>query len=73
MIRNVLFGLTAASLAAAPVAAQASPAEPTRGSAPAADESELRGQSTLFFVLAIVAVAAGIFLLLDDDDDAVSA
>lgn len=73
MIRSVLFGLAAGSLATAPVAAQAAPSEPSRGSAPASEASELRGQGTLFFVLGILAVAAGIFFLIDDDDDAVSA
>lgn len=72
MIRNVLSVFAVASLAAAPVAAQSIPSAPDRASAPAFAESELRAQSTLFFVLGILAVAAGIFLLIDDDDDAVS-
>lgn len=71
MIRTVLSSLAAASLAAAPVAAHAA-AAPERSSAPAAAANQLEGQSTLFFVLGIVAVAVGIFLLIDDDD-AVSA
>ena len=69
MIRNVLASLAAMTMAAAPVAAQAAP---QRATAPAEGESQLEGQSTLFFVLGILAVAVGIFLLIDDDD-AVSA
>lgn len=73
MIRNVVSGFAAAALLTGPVAAQAASSLPGRASAPVEAESELRGQSTLFFVLGILAVAAGIFLLIDDDDDAVSA
>lgn len=69
MIRNVLASLAAMTMAAAPMAAQAAP---QRATAPAEGESQLEGQSTLFFVLGILAVAVGIFLLIDDDD-AVSA
>lgn len=73
MIRNALFGLAAASLAAAPVAAQAGPVEPSRGSAPVEADSQLRGQGSLFFFLGIAAVILGIFFLVDDDDEAASA
>ena len=72
MIRTVLSSLAAASLAVAPAAAHAAGA-PERASAPAEAANQLEGQSTLFFVLGILAVAAGIFLLIDDNDDPVSA
>jgi hypothetical protein len=71
MIRNVLSGIAAVSLGVTPAIAQA--ASPARASAPVKAESELSGQSTLFFVLGILAVAAAIFLLIDDDDNSVSA
>jgi hypothetical protein len=61
-------GTLAISLAAAPVAAQATQAPVGRHSAPVVEDSQLRGNSTLFFLGAIVAVALGIFLLIDDDD-----
>lgn len=68
IVRKLALATATAALVAAPVAAQ--DAEAGRSSAPAVQESELRGNSTLFFVLAIVAVAAGIVLLIDDDDPA---
>lgn len=65
------FGLvaTAATLALAPVAAEAASAPAPRGSEPAEAEAQLQGSPTLFFLAAIVGVALGIFLLIDDDDD----
>lgn len=68
--RNTMAWLAVVSLAVAPVAAQESRSEVSRHSAPAGAASNLRGNSTLFFLGAIVAVALGIFLLIDDNDPA---
>jgi hypothetical protein len=65
---RIASSLAAVSLLAAPIAAQAVPAE--RASAPAAEESELGGTFLLIF-LAIAAVVAAI-LIFDGDDDPVS-
>lgn len=61
--------LALAWLAATPVAAQDQGSRVARDSAPTESPSDLRGNPTLYFVLSIVAVAAGIFLLIDDDDE----
>ena len=65
MLRKMAFASGALALAAAPVAAQA---DLSRSVAPVEGESELQGQSTLFFVLGIAAVAAAIVVLSEDDD-----
>ncbi len=67
MLRKLALATTAVALAAAPVAAQA---DLSRSTAPVNSESELEGQSTLFFILGIAAVAAAIVLLSEDDDPA---
>ena len=66
--KNILISTAAASLAVAPVAAQAAPA--SRDSAPAAASSDLFGGDVSRG--AIIAVLAGIgmlVLILSDDDD----
>lgn len=62
--RNSLAFAAAATLIAAPVAAQDAP---TRGSAPATEVSEIRndersGGATILLILAILAVVAGIVI-----------
>jgi hypothetical protein len=74
LVRNLVFGLAAGSLVAAPLAATPGSSAIDRKSAPVSSDSEIgsSSNSTLFFVLAILAVAAGIYLLIDDDDEAMS-
>ena len=66
--RNILLASAALSLAAAPVAAQQAKADVQRQSAPVSEQSELAGNTTLFFILGIAAVVAGIILISEDDD-----
>ena len=69
-VRNLMFALAAGSLVAAPLAAQPGPATVDRQSAPVASKSELGSGNNLFFILGILAVAAGIVFLSEDDDAA---
>ena len=68
-IRKLPIALAAATLAIAPLAAQAAPVE--RAAAPTAEASQLRGGS-LLWIAAIIAVIVGAILLFDDDNDPVS-
>ena len=68
-IRRLSVALVAATLFAAPVAAQAAPVG--RTAAPSSGENELiRG--SLLWILVIVGLIVGLILLLDGDDDPVS-
>jgi len=70
-LRNFALATSAASLAIAPVAAQAAPA--SRTAAPASEESELVGSNMILLALAAIAIVVGIIILADNgDDDAVS-
>jgi hypothetical protein len=68
-IRKLPIALAAATMAVAPLAAQAAPVE--RAAAPTSQKSELRGGS-LLWIAAIIAVVIGGILLLDDGNDPVS-
>ena len=67
---KLIGSLAVVAMIATPIAANASL---HRASAPVEDESELSGQSNLFFLAGIAAVAASIVLLSEDDDEPVSA
>lgn len=67
--RLIVSSLAAASLFAAPVAAQAAVGE--RASAPATEESEFIGGNFVWLFLAIAAIIAAV-VLIDGDDDPVS-
>ena len=70
-LRKFALATAAASLAIAPVAAQAAPA--SRASAPTTEDSELVGSNMILLAIAAVAIVVGIILLADNgDDDAVS-
>jgi len=67
-LRNLLPAMAAASLVAAPVAAQAQIAE--RASEPVSEESKLGGQiGPALIIVAIAAVGMIALLVTDDDDD----
>jgi len=66
-LRNLLFATAAASLAAAPVAAQAQSAE--RASQPVTAESELSGGIGPALIIAAIAAVGMIALIVSDDDD----
>ena len=68
--RSIASSLTALSLLAAPVAAQAAPA--ARTSAPAVEENEMVGGATWIWAVIAIAAVVGAILLLDGDDDPVS-
>lgn len=72
-LKNVALASAAVTLVIAPAMAQAAPVD--RTGAPAAGESELRGNSSLILAaIAVIAIVVGIILLTgDDDDDSVSA
>lgn len=73
-VRNLLAPLAAASLVAAPVAAQSQAAE--RSSEPAAGESDLAGGIGPALIIAALAAVGMIALLVtdnDDDEDPISA
>lgn len=72
MLRKLALASASLALVATPLAAEQASAEIMRDSAPVSGESELVGQSTLFYVLGIVAVVAAIVLLAEDDDDPIS-
>lgn len=72
MIRKLALLGAAMSLVTAPLAAEQAGADVNRATAPIEGESALAGQSTLFFILGIVAVAAAVVALSEDDDDPVS-
>ena len=59
--------LAAASLATAPVTAQAALA--SRSAAPVADTESLTGGLTIAWIFAAVMVVGAILILTDDDDD----
>ena len=63
--RKLALATTAASLAIAPIAAQAAPAD--RTSAPAEEQNELAG-GYILPILAVIAIAVGIILVADDGD-----
>ena len=66
--RNIALATAALGLAATPVMAEAS----IERSQPVTESSELgdfAGGSTIFYILGLAAVVAGIILLTDDDDD----
>lgn len=67
MVRKLLMAGAAASLTAAPIAAQEA-AVNARQSAPASGESALGGDSALIYLLGIAVVAASIVFLSEDDD-----
>ena len=67
---KLIGSLAVAAGIATPIAANASL---DRVSAPVESKSELSGQSNLFFLAGIAAVAASIVLLSEDDDEPVSA
>ena len=62
-LRNVAVATAALSLVASPAVAQAE-----RTSAPASEESELRGSGMVLAILAVAAIIAGIIILVDDDN-----
>ena len=64
--RNLAAAAAALTLIAAPVAAQAAVADTSRTVAPASDESEMGGESSLIYVLAAILAGVGIFLLVDN-------
>ena len=71
MFKKVAFALSAATLVAAPVAAQASPV-----TAPVSGESDMAREARFGPALVIIALAAAgmlALILTDDDDDAISA
>jgi hypothetical protein len=67
MMAKWIAALAAASLATAPVTAQAAPAG--RGAAPVADTESLGRGSAVAWVFAAVMVLGAILILTDDDDD----
>lgn len=69
-LKSLATTLAAASLAVAPVAAQAKGAQ--RSADVPAEASEMGGDSTLLIVGLVAAAIVGIVLLIDDDDDPVS-
>ncbi len=73
MIRKLAFATAAASLVATPLAAEQAIAQIQRDAAPATEESQLAGNSTLFLILGIAAVVGAIVLISEDDDEPVSA
>ncbi|NVD45480.1 hypothetical protein [Qipengyuania atrilutea] len=70
MKRKLIGTLVAAGMIATPIAAKESL---DRASAPIERENGLSGESNLFFLAGIAAVAASIVLLSEDDDEPVSA
>ncbi|RIV78218.1 hypothetical protein [Pelagerythrobacter aerophilus] len=66
-LRNLLPAMAAASLVAAPVAAQAQVAE--RASEPVSGESELAGRIGPALIIVAIAAVGMIALLVTDDDD----
>ncbi|GMM93300.1 hypothetical protein [Qipengyuania sp. MTN3-11] len=70
--KRIVLASAAMALAAAPVTAQQARAVPVRDAAPVEGSNALGGalggESTLFFVLGIAAVAAAIVFLSEDDD-----
>ena len=66
---KLIGSLAVASMIATPIAANASL---DRASEPVEGESELSGQSNLFFLAGIAVVAASIVLLSEDDDEPAS-
>ena len=73
MFRKLALATAALSLASTPVVAQQAAAQVQRDAAPVSETSELAGNATLFFILGIAAVVAGIVLISEDNDDPVSA
>lgn len=70
MTRKLPLALAAASLAAAPVAAQATTVPVDRSSQPAAEDSELRGgMGPALIIVALAAVGMLVLLLTEDDED----
>lgn len=65
MIKKLMTSAAAATLVAAPIAAQAAP---VRAPSPTTDEERLAG-SLLLPALIALAVAIGIYLIVDDGDD----
>ncbi|HLV06296.1 MAG TPA: hypothetical protein VKY80_01335 [Croceibacterium sp.] len=65
MIKKLMMSAAAATLVAAPIAAQAAP---VRAPAPTSDSEELAGGLLLPALIAL-AVAVGIYLIVDDGDD----
>lgn len=72
MIRKLAFATAAASLVATPLVAEQTKAQIQRETAPVTEESRLVGNSTLFLILGIAAVVAGIVVLSEDDDEPAS-
>lgn len=62
MVRKLAFAAALIGLASAPMAASAV----MREAAPIADENELAGQGTLFFLAGIAVVALAVVLLPED-------
>lgn len=65
-IRNIAAAAAALTLVAAPVVAQAAP---VRAAASTEDSSEIGGSSWLLAVLAIAAIAVGIYIAVDGGSD----
>lgn len=66
--RNLAMACAALGLVAAPVAA-----ETIRTAAPITGESELEGNSSVFYILGVAAIIAGIIIVASDDDEPASA
>ena len=67
MKRLITVALLGLAVAATPIAASQATGRTTQ---PVSDESALAANSNLFFILGVVAVAAGIILLQDDEEGA---
>ena len=63
--RNLALACAAFGLVAAPVAA-----ETIRVAAPTTGQSELEGNSSIFYLLGAAAIIAGIIIVASDDDPA---
>lgn len=68
MLRKIVLSAAAATLAAAPIVAQAAPA---RTSSPVADQEELAG-GFLWPILGAIILGVVVILLVDGDDEPVS-
>ena len=66
--RTLAIAAAALGLAAAPVAA-----ETIRTAAPVTGQSELEGNSSVFYILGVAAIIAGIVIVASDDDEPASA
>jgi len=71
-LSSLLAPMGALAMAAAPIAAQAAPAEP-RAESGAAEAESLAGGIPVWALLLIVAIGVGAYLAFDDSDTPVSA